>query len=144
MVNSALKPFLIAMEFFAIILAFSFLFNLSTKYTSIESQVNKEINNKSDIRISSETYNDKSLIYITGSEVLYEILEQNGTLNIVVDNTPINSLKTVDGEGIFDAIRNGENVSNIIESKLSLKRTYSKEYKIDNKGNIIGIYYKPI
>lgn len=142
--KSAFEPWLIGMEAFAVCTAFSFFFCLCTKYTSIETQINNEINNKSNIRISAETYNDQSLTYITGSEVLNEILNQDGRINIIVDNTPINSLKAEDGNTIFEAIQNGEDVTDIIENKISLKRSYSKEYQIDKKGYISGIKYTPI
>lgn len=115
-----------------------------TKYTKVEAQINKEINNKSDIRISAETYNDRSLTYITGSEVLNEILTQDGRLNITVKNTPINSLVTESGINVFEAIQKGEDVTDIIEKKISLKAHYSKVYQLDKNGKISGIKYTPV
>lgn len=113
----------------------------SSKLETLNKGLNEVINKKIDICISSEEYEDVGLTYITGAAVINEILSQDGTKTIIVDNVTINNIRTENNILLFEALKKGENPGKALSDKVGLKRNYVKEYMVDANGTLYGVRY---
>ena len=150
--KSAYELLLVAIEALAFCVAVFSFFSGLTSFTEFEDKVNKEIDNKINITVTDNMYDDETITYIEGSIVFQEVMalmqdNVNGTressVKLVVDGNVLNDIiSPVTGEDIFEIMQNGGNAAELISSKINFDKVYKKVHSVDKNSNLTKVVYK--
>lgn len=135
----ALEPALIAIECMMFAGAIFFLLTVTRKYEAIEASVNTEVEQKIDVHTTYTDMEEDADLILTGSEVLTEIMMQDGSITIYLSGTNLNNLR-VNGMSFFAYME--EYGESALAGKITPSSTYRKEITLNkNTGEISTISY---
>ena len=141
--NTSMEPYYIGLCVCIFCGATMALFTLNSKYTKNEDAVKHQIDARSDVSVSYEidAYTSDDLREITGAAVITEIMEQDGSLPIRVNNELLNNIENVNNSGLkfFNYLK--EYGTDYLIKKVSITAKYLKKISIDADGNIAEINY---
>lgn len=141
--NSSIEPYYLGICAFIFCGAAMALFTLDNKYTKIEDAVKTKIDMQSDVTISHDidVYPDEKQIEISGAAVITEIMDEDGSIPIRVNNELLNDIDNINNSNLkfFPYMR--EFGTDYLAKKVSITASYLKKISVDENGNIAEVNY---
>lgn len=137
--EKAWEPLLIAVECMVFMGAIVALMTVSRKYTSIESHVDKEVTQKIDVHTTYTDMEHEEDTYMAGASVISEIMTYDRGIQVKINSTVVNNIKTPTGQNIYDYIQ--EYGTEILLKEVSITGTYKKICVLNNNGELSQIQY---
>ena len=141
--ESAMEPYHIGLCVCIFCGAVMVLFSLDSKYTKTEDAVKEKVDAQSDVTISRQitSYSGDEPVKMSGSAVMMEIMEQDGSIPIRVNNELLNDIGNVNNSGLGFFPYMQEYGTEFVSEKVSLTVTYRKEINLDENGEIAEVNY---
>lgn len=141
--NSSIEPYYIGVCALIFCGATMSLFTLNSKYTKFEDAVKGQVDEQSDVTVSydANVYPEEELKEISGAAVIMEIMDQDGSIPIRVNNECLNNIDNINGSGydFFTYMR--ESGTDYLAEKVSITASYQKKITVDQDGHITEVNY---
>lgn len=119
------------------------LFTLNDKYTKTEDAVKEKVDAQNDVTISRQitSYLGEEPVKLSGSAVMMEVMEQDGSIPVRINNELLNSIENVNNSGLKFFPYMKEYGTEWVSKKVSLTATYRKVISLDESGEITEVNY---
>lgn len=141
--NAAMEPYYIGLCVFIFCGATFALVTVNDKYTRYENATKEKIEMHSEVNqmYATDGYPEEEQIELTGAAVITEIMDEDGSIPIRVNNELLNDIDNVNSSNLkfFPYMR--EYGTDFLAKKISLTAKYLKIISIDENGNIAEVNY---
>ncbi len=119
------------------------LFALDNKYTKTEDAVKNKVDAQNDVTISRQitSYENEEQVELSGSAVMMEVMEQDGSISIRINNELLNDIENINNSGLNFFSYMQEYGTEFVSQKVSLTATYRKKISLNENGEITEINY---
>lgn len=119
------------------------LFALDNKYTKTEDAVKNKVDAQNDVTISRQitSYENEEQVELSGSAVMMEVMEQDGSIPIRINNELLNDMENINNSGLNFFSYMQEYGTEFVSQKVSLTATYRKKISLNENGEITEINY---